>query len=86
MQRLVIGGKSCTLGLGSYALVSLAEAREQALSNRKLAHSGGYPLADKRRAQAMPAFEGTAAEVLAQKRVGGHNEKHASDSPTGLRL
>ena len=41
VQRLVIDGKSCALGLGSYALVSLAEAREQTLSNRKLARAGG---------------------------------------------
>ena len=33
------------------ALVSLADAREEALANRKLARSGGYTLADKRRVQ-----------------------------------
>ena len=86
VQRLVIGGKLCALGLGSYALVSLAEAREQALSNRKLARSGGDPLADKRRAQGMPTFEEAAAAVLEQKRVGWRNAKHANDWPTSLRL
>ena len=49
VQRLIIRGKSCVLGLGSFALVSLAEAREQALSNRKLARSGGDPLGARRR-------------------------------------
>ena len=38
------------MGLGSVALVSLTEAREMALANRRLAGSGGNPLADKRRA------------------------------------
>ena len=40
VQRLVIRGRSRGLGLGSYALVSLAEARELALANRKLARAG----------------------------------------------
>ena len=38
------------------APVSLAEAREEALANRKLARSGGDPLADKRRVQGVPTF------------------------------
>ena len=43
-QRLVIHGRQRTLGLGGYALVSLAEAREAALENRKIARAGGDPL------------------------------------------
>ena len=46
IQRLVIRGRRCELGLGAVALVSLAEAREQAVANRKLARAGGDPLAD----------------------------------------
>ena len=49
IQRLVIRGRRRELGLGSVALVSLAEAREKALANRKLAREGGDPLAEKRR-------------------------------------
>ena len=40
IQRLVIRGRKRELGLGSAQLVSLAEAREQALANRKLARAG----------------------------------------------
>ncbi len=65
VQRLVIRSKSRALGLGSYALVSLAEAREQALANRKIARSGGDPLADKRRSQGLPTFEEAAEKVIA---------------------
>ena len=65
VQRLVIRGRSRALGLGSYALVSLAEAREQALANRKIARAGGDPLAAKRRAEGMPTFEEAAGKVLA---------------------
>lgn len=53
----------CDLGLGSVALVPLAEAREKAVANRKLARSGGDPLADKRRLQSIPMFaEATTAD------------------------
>ena len=86
VQRLVIRGKPHVLGLGSYALVSLAEARELALANRKLARSGGDPLAAKRRAHDMPTFEEAATKVLEQKRGAWRNPKHASDWPTSLRL
>ena len=65
VQRLVIRGRSRGLGLGSYALVSLAEARELALANRKLARAGGDPLAAKRRTEGMPSFEEAAEKVIA---------------------
>ena len=73
------------LGLGGYSLVSLAEAREQALANRKLARSGGDPLEAKRRHHDVPTFEQAAAAVLKQKRRGWRNPKHAADWPTSLR-
>ena len=65
VQRLVIRGKPRGLGLGSYGLVSLAEAREQALANRKIARAGGDPLAAKRRAESMPTFEEAVDNVIA---------------------
>ena len=65
VQRLVIRGKPRGLGLGSYGLVSLAEAREQALANRKIARAGGDPLAAKRRAESMPTFEEAVDKVIA---------------------
>ena len=70
IQRLVVRGRRRELGLGSIHLVSLAEAREQALANRKLARSGGDPLAERRRAQGMPTFAEAAARVVEQKRPG----------------
>ena len=70
IQRLVIRGRRCELGLGAVALVSLAEAREKAVANRKLAHEGGDPLTDKRRVQGMPTFAEAATTVIDQKRAG----------------
>ena len=58
-------GRSRALGLGSFALVSLAEAREQALANRKIAREGGDPLATRRRSQGIPTFEEAAEKVIA---------------------
>ena len=41
VQRLVVQGRSRTLRLGGYGLVSLARAREKALVNRRRARAGG---------------------------------------------
>ena len=70
IQRLVIRGRRCELGLGTVALVSLAEAREQAVANRKLARAGGDPLADRRRVQGTPTFAEAATTMIDQKRAG----------------
>ena len=76
-QRLVIRGRRRELGLGSVDLVSLAEARAQALANRKLARSGGDPLAERRRLQGMPTFAEAAQRLIEQKRPGWRNASEA---------
>ena len=45
-QRLVVQGKRRDLGIGSVDDVSLAEARDTAEKNQKIARSGGDPCAD----------------------------------------
>ena len=84
IQRLVIRGRKHELGLGSVHLVSLAEAREQALANRKLARSGGDPLSDKRRAQAVPTFAEAAAAVVEQKQAGWRSPRQAKEGHRSL--
>ena len=79
VQRLVIRGRRRELGLGAARLVSLAEAREQALANRKLARSGGDPLSEKRRAEGVPTFAEAAGRVLEQKRDGWRGRWHAQN-------
>ena len=49
----------------------------QALVNRKLAHSGGDPLAEKRRTAGVPTFAEAAERVLEQKRGGWRGRWHA---------
>ena len=77
IQRLVVRGRRRELGLGAAGLVSLAEAREVALANRKLARSGGDPLAEKRRAVGVPTFAEAARRVIEQKRGGWRGKYHA---------
>lgn len=78
VQRIVIRGKRSELGLGSAALVTLAEARAKALENRKLARAGGDPLQAKREAQAILTFEEAARKVHALHKPTWKNEKHAA--------
>ena len=85
IQRLVVRGRRRELGLGSVALGSLAEAREKALVNRKLARQGGDPLAEKRRTQGIPTFAEAAARVLEQKRAGWRNPRHPREWMSSLR-
>ena len=77
VQRLVVRGRRQEIGLGSALLVPLAEAREKALVNRKLAREGGDPLAEKRRAERTPTFAAAAVRVLGQKRAGWQSSRHA---------
>lgn len=63
IQRLTINGKRRELGLGSARLVTLAEAREEALNNRKVARAGGDPLAEKRKTKGIMTFEEAARKV-----------------------
>ena len=79
IQRLLVRGRRRELGLGSLVLVPLAEAREKALVNRKLARQGGDPLWEKRRTQAVPTFAEAAMRVLEQKRAGWRNPRHSRE-------
>jgi integrase len=78
VQRIVIRGKRCELGLGNPSLVSLSEARDVALGNRKLAQSGGDPLEARREAKAVPTFAAAASTVHALHLPTWRNAKHAA--------
>ena len=84
VQRLVIRGRRRELGLGGFPLVSLAEAREAAFHNRKLARQGGDPMAHKRKSE-VPTFEEAARTVIAIRRSGWRNAKHAAQWDSTLR-
>ena len=48
--RTIVHGKRRDIGLGSASLVLLAEARDESRRLRKIARSGGDPLAERRKA------------------------------------
>ena len=59
-QRIRVRGKPTNLGLGSYPVVTLKEAREKALENRRSIHWGHDP-----RAAMVPTFEAAVEKVMA---------------------
>jgi integrase len=76
VQRLVIQGKRRDLGLGSAAVVSLADAREAALGNRKLARAGQDPLAARKLHSGVLTFEAAAQRVHDLHLPTWRNPKH----------
>ena len=86
VQRLTIYGQRRSIGLGGLALMTLSEAREMALENRRLVLRGGDPRAEKRarrqavlRAAALPTFA-EASEKAIEAESG--NWRGGMDSPT----
>lgn len=76
IQRIVIRGKRREIGLGSFPIVSLAEAREAALENKRLAFKGGDPLSERRQAREVLTFADAVERYLAAKLHEFRNEKH----------
>ena len=68
----MIQGKRRDLGLGSYPLVSLAEAREAAADNRKVARAGGDPTA-RASDSIVPTFAEAADKVIEMHTPGWKN-------------
>jgi Arm DNA-binding domain len=67
MLRTIVQGKRRDIGLGGCKLVTLAEARETALTFRKIARAGGDPLAERRKQRmVIPTFEQAARSVHAE--------------------
>lgn len=79
MLRTIVRGKRRDMGLGSFQLVSLAEARETAHTYRKVARSGGDPIAQRQRERAVvPTFEEAARSVHAEHAPTWRNTKHSA--------
>ena len=78
IQRLTIHGKRRDVGLGGCSWVTLAEAREAAYENRRVARRGGDPLAEKRQAK-VPLFRDAAQQTYLTLRPRWRNEKVASN-------
>ena len=83
VQRIAVRGRRREIGLGSFPLVSLDEARAQAFANRKLARAGGDPVAAMR-AAGEPTFAEAAERVWRQMRPGWRNPRYGRDWMSGL--
>lgn len=78
VQRIVIRGRRRELGLGSAELVPLAEARAQALENRRIARAGGDPLQARQAESEIPTFAEAARRVHQSHAPTWRNPKHAA--------
>ena len=77
--RTVVQRRRRDIGLGGLSLVSLAEAREEAASMRKIARKGGDPLADRRKSRVqVPTFKEAATIVHQEHSESWTNKKHAA--------
>lgn len=86
-QRIRIDGRPTNVGLGSYPIVTLAEARVSALENQRTVRRGGDPRRARKPDTAeltVPTFAEAAEEVIALHaagwRDGGRSEKKWSAS------
>ena len=78
VQRVVIRGKRRDIGLGGCGWVTLAEAREAAYENRRIARRGGDPLESKRKSK-LPLFREAAQNTYDSLRPRWRNEKVAAN-------
>lgn len=77
VQRIRINGRQRDLGLGAPPVVTLADAREKALANKRTVVSGGDPFADRMKHRNRLTFTEAVERVYETKKAEFRNEKHA---------
>lgn len=70
VQRMMCDNKRIEIGLGSPPVVSLSEARDKAIDNKRLVYRGENPLTLRAAAAAIPTFDEAAEEAIAVLSVG----------------
>jgi integrase len=83
--RFLWNGRPREMGLGSYPEVGLAEARELALKDRRLARSGVDPIAA-RKGKGVPTFGEFADQVARDLADGFRNDKHKAQWAMTLKV
>jgi hypothetical protein len=83
--RFLWQGRPREMGLGSYPVVGLAEARDKALAGRKLARSGADPIAA-RKGKGVPTFGELADQVARDLADGFRNDKHKAQWAMTLKV
>ena len=83
--RVQVDGRRRDYGLGSYDVLTLAEARERAAEGRKMAKAGLDPSIEWRRErQVVPTFDDAARQCFEELRRGWKNGKHQAQWMTTL--
>ena len=77
-QRITVNGHRQELGLGRYPVVTLAKARDKALTNLRVVDDGLNPKVERRRARGIPTFTELARADFEHRKAGWRNEKHAA--------
>ena len=77
-QRITVRGRRQELGLGPYPVVTLREAREAALANRRIVRAGLNPKVERRRVKGVPTFVELARADFEHRKAGWRNAKHAA--------
>ena len=83
IQRLTIDGKRRDIGLGGFPLTTLAEARDLAFENRRLARRGDDPLAARRRPK-VPTFREAAERTFEANRGRWRSTKTSANWLQGM--
>ncbi len=84
--RITVRGKRRDIGLGGWPAISLANARTSALDMRRIAKSGGNPLAERRKSlRKIPTFGEAAEAVHAAHKSSWKNAKHQAQWINTLR-
>lgn len=77
VQRVRVNGRQRDLGLGAPPVVTLAEAREKALANKRMLGAGEDPFAARSKQRNRLTFADAIKQVHATKRAEFRSEKHA---------
>jgi integrase len=86
MLRVQVGGKRRDIGLGSASDFTLEEARERARELRKVARSGGDPIAARDKREVTPPSFQKAAEACHKALSEGWSDRHADAFLSTLQL
>ena len=77
--RYTFNRKRREMGLGPYPTVTLAKAREEAMSARRMVFEGLDPITERKRTQVViPTFEDCSIQFIEAHQAGWKNAKHAS--------
>lgn len=85
VQRVTLNGRQREIGLGPASAVSLADARELARENKKVAAEGKNPMLERKRRAGVPTFDEAVERVYAIHRATWRNPKHAAQFLATLR-